>query len=176
MTQSGKFGRRASALLESQFRKRDEDHDLSKDGPEFLWRVDWKKHGLPYCGVYVISTDSLNPCKIGVAQNAVRRLTNLQIAHWRLLQVSEYRWVESSAAAFAVEKEAHSILSANGKGLLGEWFDVRPKEAVEAIEWAGLTLGIEINNHAPTFQISVENFQNIVRTASKIVDRETKPR
>lgn len=116
---------------------------------EQLWRVDWRREGLPYCGVYVISTDSLNPCKIGVSINAEKRLASLQTSHWRQLQVSEYRWCNTVDQAFRIEREAHQILKSNGKALLGEWFDVRPSDAIQAMEWAALTHNIELHSGIP---------------------------
>jgi hypothetical protein len=120
-----------------------------KSGAENLWRVNWKANGFPYCGVYVITTDSLYPCKIGLSQNPVKRLASLQTAHWRPIQISGYRWCESQADALKVEQEAHRILEANGKELLGEWFDIRVEAAVEAMEFAALTVGVALNNHVP---------------------------
>jgi hypothetical protein len=140
----------------TRFRKREDDGSSIYEPDrtlEQMWRIDWKREGLPYCGVYVISTDSLTPCKVGVSVNPSKRLATLQTSHWRELQVSEYRWCETVADAGRVEKEAHNILRANGKALLGEWFDVRPTEAVEIIEWAALTVGAAIHAEPPNDSI-----------------------
>jgi hypothetical protein len=142
-----------SQRIKTRFRRR-EDDGLTIYEPdrvlEQLWRVDWKREQLPYCGVYVISTDSLFPCKIGVSVNPAKRLASLQTSHWRGLQISEYRWCETVADATRVEREAHKILRAHDKALLGEWFDVRPSEAVEAMEWAALTVGATLRSDIPT--------------------------
>ncbi len=112
-----------------------------------LWRINWKKLGLQYCGVYVITTDSLYPCKIGISQNPAKRVASLQTAHWRQVQITEYRWCNNVCEAKKIEAAAHNHLS--GKKLLGEWFDVRPQEALEAIEWASVMENIEVNNGIP---------------------------
>lgn len=120
-----------------------------------LWRINWKTNGYPYCGVYVITTDSLYPCKIGISINPIKRLANLQTSHWRPLQISGYRWCESQADAVKVEAKAHDILTDEGKALLGEWFDVRVEKAVEAMEWAALTLNVALNKHIPNDDVNI---------------------
>lgn len=143
---------RGKVANETRFRKREDDgfgiHEPDRL-VEQLWRLDWKKFGYAHCGIYVISTDSLFPCKIGVSVNPTKRLASLQTSHWRQLQISEYRWCSSVGEARLLEQESHSFLRENGKALLGEWFDVRPKEAVAAIEWAALATGISLRNDVP---------------------------
>lgn len=114
-----------------------------------LWRLNWKSEGLPYCGIYIVTTDSRYPCKIGISQNPAKRLASLQTSHWRLLQISEYRWCGNEKEAKQVEQAVHERLKEQEKLLHGEWFDIRPEEAVEAIEWVGLIEGIAVNKHIP---------------------------
>ena len=116
---------------------------------ENLWRTDWKRNGYPYCGVYVISTDSLIPCKIGISVNPIKRLMSLQTAHWRPLQISGYRWCAHQSDALKVEQKAHMILREDGKELLGEWFDIRPSQAVDVIEWASKMIEVEVRSDCP---------------------------
>lgn len=130
-------------------RHNDEGPGTQPTNPDELWRVNWRQIGLPYCGVYVITTDSLYPCKVGVSVNPVKRLTTLQTSHWRPLQISGYRWAETANDAKAIEKEVHRALAEKGKALLGEWFDVRVPEAVEAIEWASMMTNIPVHRHIP---------------------------
>lgn len=135
-------------------KKESEEPDYFARFPfEQIWRVDWQARGYPFCGVYVISPDSLTPCKVGVSKNAMKRIIDLQIAHWRPIQVSEYRWCKSVADAVKVEKQTHVILREAGRELMGEWFDVRPKAALEAMEWAALTLNIELRSDFPDDEI-----------------------
>lgn len=132
-------------------RNRKNDAELS-DGQGFeseLWRVNWKSLGYPYCGVYVITTDSLYPCKIGISSTPGKRIADLQVAHWRPIQISGYRWAENAIAARKVEKEAHAILNANSKRLMGEWFDIPVDKAVEAIDWAALSVGVDLRTDVP---------------------------
>lgn len=73
----------------------------------------------------------------------------MQTSHWRLLQITEYRWCENEQDAKAVEKLVHEHFREQGKCLNGEWFDVRPDEALEAVEWVALAQGIAVNKHIP---------------------------
>ena len=114
-----------------------------------LWMLNWKELDLPYCGVYVISTDSLLPCKVGFSVSPMKRLAAIQTSHWRKLQVSAYRWCETQAEARKIEQEAHNILRDKKSELLGEWFDARVTEALDAIEWASVTLSIPVHKHVP---------------------------
>jgi hypothetical protein len=116
---------------------------------EELWRINWKESGLPYCGIYIVTTDSLYPCKIGISQNPGKRLASLQTSHWRLLQISDYRWCESKSEARKIERLTHKHFKENNKLLHGEWFDTRPKEAAEALDWVGVAEGIAVNKHVP---------------------------
>lgn len=97
-------------------------------------------------GVYVIGSIANDlPVKVGYSKKVEARLSGLQSGIWFPLRVLKVRYVESQHMARKVEKEAHRILSAAGKALMGEWFDVTPEKALEAIEWAALTLGIELH-------------------------------
>ena len=96
------------------------------------------------CDVYVVSTDSFNPCKVGVAKSVFNRMKSLQGASARKFYPMACYSCPSIKQARQVEQEAHKILKANGKHLQGEWFDVRAKQACDAIEFAALTLGIEV--------------------------------
>jgi hypothetical protein len=120
-----------------------------KQGTKDAWKVDWRAMKLPYYGVYVIGTKEERPCKIGVSKCAKDRLAALQTSHWQKLVVNGYRWVADSKAAYAIERKSHEILKERGKGLLGEWFDVSTAEAIEALEWSSLVLGLELNEQMP---------------------------
>jgi hypothetical protein len=48
------------------------------------------------------------------------------------------------------------MLIAEKKLLLGEWFDVRPEQAVELIDWAGQVLGVEVRSDIPDAKIELQ--------------------
>jgi hypothetical protein len=114
-----------------------------------LWRIDWKRAGYPFCGIYVVTPDNLWPSKVGISTNPTRRLISLQCACWKPLQISEYRYCDTQEAARAVEARVHGMLDESGLGLSGEWFDLRPDKALDAIEFAASVLGVEIRSDIP---------------------------
>lgn len=114
-----------------------------------LWRVDWKKYGLPYCGVYVIGPERGMPVKIGIALNVPKRLATLQTSQWDKLVVHGYRWCENQVAAKKVEKATHLNLKNKQKLMAGEWFSVRVDEALQELEWAGVELNVGVHAKAP---------------------------
>lgn len=116
---------------------------------EHLWRLNWSDLGYPYCGVYVVTTDALWPCKIGVSTNPVKRLNALQTAHWRPLQITGYRYCETFKEARAIEKATHERLKGEHKDLMGEWFDVRADAALEAMEWVALEMSVDLHRKIP---------------------------
>lgn len=114
-----------------------------------LWRINWRAHGYPFCGVYAVSPDNRWPTKIGISQNPLNRLINLQCASWRRLDIAEYFFCADQQKARQIEAKCHAILTEDGKALHGEWFDIRPDKAAEIIAFAGAALGIEVRRDIP---------------------------
>lgn len=114
-----------------------------------LWRINWRKLGYKFCGIYAISPDNGWPTKIGISQNPVKRLINLQGACWKRLDIARYCYAEDFTAARAVEKKVHETLKSDGLLLHGEWFDIRPEKALEIIEFCALSLGVVVRKDVP---------------------------
>lgn len=109
-----------------------------------LWRINWKREGYPYCGIYVISPDNRWPSKIGISQNPAKRVIELQVACWRKLDIAEYCFAADMAAARLVEQKSHEILIESDRLMQGEWFDMRPDKAMDVIKFAALKVGVEL--------------------------------
>jgi len=114
-----------------------------------LWRIDWKKAGFEFCCVYVIGPDKKWPMKIGISTYPAKRLAAMQTALWDPLVVHKLFFASDVASAREVERATHQSLHENDKGLLGEWFDLRPDEASDAVEFAALAIGVEISKEPP---------------------------
>lgn len=82
--------------------------------------------------VYVIGCTG-QPIKIGIARDPYKRLADLQVGFPHKLQLY-WSVVIAGTAAVTVERAAHKRLAA--KRLNGEWFDVDPDDAIEAIKVA----------------------------------------
>lgn len=89
--------------------------------------------------VYVIQADENGPVKIGCASRPTWRLNELQVANWQPLFLRASIPVDNCQM---FEEMAHCI--AASKNIRGEWFDLKPVEAVEII----LT-GITMKGRAP---------------------------
>jgi hypothetical protein len=150
--------------------RRQQHEELEYDDLDsHLWRVNWKAEGYPFCGIYCVSPDNRWPTKIGISQNPAKRLVGIQTGVWRRVDVVGYRYCANSTEAREVEKKTHSIFRESSLGLHGEWFDIRGDKAVETVEFAAVTLGIELQSKIPNEKIrsSLWNWmvmQNNVRT------------
>jgi hypothetical protein len=116
------------------------------DAKKTVWLADWKKHKLPYCSIYVVSTDSKWPCKVGISVSPRKRLVQLQTSVWKPLEVAGCYWCNTVNEAKAVEKKMHETLTSDGAWLLGEWFDMRPDKVPPLIEFVASVAGIEIHD------------------------------
>ncbi len=133
--------------------------------------TDWRGYGLPHCSVYVICPDNDWPCKVGVSVYAVKRLMQLQTSVWRPLKLGACFWFETVADARKVERKVHQMLSDDNKWLHGEWFDMRPKEAADMVQFAALTEGVECNDDVQDARIRSDleaNF-NEVRYSDDVI-------
>lgn len=106
------------------------------------WEMD--DHGAV---VYVIAPDENGPCKIGYTTNIGLRHSAIQVGCWLPLGVFAVRvcfkregghwgslWESMVSGARYVESEVHAKLKELDCHLNGEWFDLTPKEAVQAVE------------------------------------------
>lgn len=108
-----------------------------------VWLADWREAKLPHCTLYLISPDNDWPCKVGVSTSARKRLTALQTSVWRPIKVDYSVWCRTVAEAKALEKALHATLTEDGKWMHGEWFDMRPNDAIDLISFKAMVMGIE---------------------------------
>lgn len=111
-----------------------------------VWLADWKSYKLPHCSIYVVSPDGQWPCKVGISTYAYRRLLGLQTSVWKPLKMMGCYWAKTVAEARALEKAVHRRLTEDNVWLHGEWFDMRPNNARDMIEFVALVEGIEISS------------------------------
>lgn len=115
--------------------------------------VDWLSFGLPYCTVYVVTTQDQWPCKIGFSSAPLKRIVALQTSHWKRLIVWGGFWASDEAGARKVEGAVHSALEAQGKALLGEWFDIKPEPALETVERLASEVGVAVSDDFPSPEV-----------------------
>lgn len=143
------------------------DYDRPDD---YLWMVNWKSFGLPYCNVYVIAPDRHWPVKVGISITAEKRLATLQTSHWKRLFVTHCFWCPTIADAKRVERKAHAMLTEDNALLLGEWFDRNPDQAADVVRFAadveGVDLGTTIEREDIRKYVSERVWQIYAETSS----------
>ncbi|ATQ77891.1 hypothetical protein CR152_27850 [Massilia violaceinigra] len=101
------------------------------------------------CFVYIVH-EVLQPgvCKIGVALNAARRVSHLQVGTWRDLVLAESFLCPTEEAAHLVEREVH--LALKEYHCRGEWFAVTPDFAANAVRSAAARANANLAGAAMT--------------------------
>lgn len=116
---------------------------------DLTWMADWRAIGLPYCSVYVVAPIDGWPCKIGISTNPMKRVSALQTASWKQLEVAWCCFVESVNVAKALERRSHDALTQQSLWLHGEWFDLRPDKAKELVAFEAALAGVETQEALP---------------------------
>jgi predicted GIY-YIG superfamily endonuclease len=83
--------------------------------------------------VYVISESPAGPVKIGVTDDANKRLSQLQTGNSRSLRLVKSWRFPTRQAADTAEVEIHEV-AAPARWLKGEWFDYSESDVVALIE------------------------------------------
>lgn len=124
------------------------------DARKAVWLVNWRAWDLPYCSLYVVSTDSKWPCKIGISIDPVKRISGIQTGVWRRVDVHKCFYLKSVKEARTLEQKIHRTLTDQGKWLHGEWFDMRPEQTTDIIEFEAMILGLDINSEIQEDEIA----------------------
>lgn len=143
--------------------------------------------------LYVIAPDIDGPTKIGISANIKNRVEQLQIGCWLPLKVYGVRFATkrvfvnanclegvAKESARALEAACHKNLRACDVGLNGEWFDITPKEALEAISVTGKkegiaavsladAAGIEVSKRNRTESDAYDHFMGALTQANQFI-------
>lgn len=102
--------------------------------------------------VYVVRGDH-HMAKIGVTTNPAARLGQLRTGSAHAI---DYAYIGCTTTnGYAIEGRAHAALAAHRRN--GEWFDVSPQDAIDAIEAAAAELG------TPLLRLTQEQAEEAVR-------------
>lgn len=98
-------------------------------------------------GIYVITADDGEPCKVGITNNLSSRLCEIQIGNWNRLRPSFFSfvvgdnirrqlnmWSAFSNSAATLEAKVHRQLREFDLGLSGERFDIGEADCVAVIK------------------------------------------
>lgn len=109
--------------------------------------------------VYVVGTLKANCVKVGMANDPIARLAQLQTGNHEKLYLHRVFWTSAPDAARDLESRSHSFLTKKTKRLVGEWFECSPMVAHDTIVNAcrSLVLGFQaITPHGP-LEVKIEN-------------------
>lgn len=84
--------------------------------------------------IYIISSSSNGPVKIGISDDPDRRLRQLQTGHPTLLAIHHREPVEKPTHARMLERFIHDTLSP--KRMIGEWFNIGTQDAIGEVRFA----------------------------------------
>ena len=100
------------------------------------------------CVLYVLAVGQDGPSKIGFTTDIMQRIRSLQTGNWQQIKAYDFRvalpknmsgmWFDlekfAVQGAKLAEIEAHRLLTEFDLRLMGEWFDVSPKDALAVID------------------------------------------
>lgn len=109
--------------------------------------------------VYVIhEADDPSICKIGIANDPIRRLRAHQVSTWRRLKLAAAFTAPTAEAASSIEASVHKTLW--GVHVSGEWFKVSPERAVAEVEAVASCIGIGIKLFEAADMKTIKIIQN----------------
>jgi len=89
--------------------------------------------------LYLVTTERNAPVKVGVAEDPVRRLSDLQTANFNLLRLHRFWWLAGRQVSERIERAFKDHFSP--RCVRGEWFDLPLPEAEAFVEAAIRDLG-----------------------------------
>ena len=90
--------------------------------------------------VYLLTPVRASPVKIGISEDPVQRLVQIQVSHYEEVVFHRFWWLPGIAVATRIEaafKRDHA-----NRNIRGEWFDMSPFAAEQEVEAAIQRLGI----------------------------------
>jgi allophanate hydrolase subunit 2 len=100
---------------------------------------------LGFACVYAVGPTGGRPLRIGWSKQLKDRMKELQLGCWKELQIHDIIWTAGDMLAIRIFNEAVAVLDKAKRRLTGDWFDVTPESARQAIRLASDKLTI------PTF-------------------------
>jgi hypothetical protein len=102
---------------------------------------------LEFACVYAVGPVGGRPLRIGWARQLKDRMHDLQLGCWKELQIHHIVWTAGDLLATRVHGEATALLDKARRRLTGDWFDVTPEYATQAIRLATDKLTIPTFSH-----------------------------
>lgn len=97
--------------------------------------------------VYVAGPTGGRPLRIGWAKQLKDRMSELQLGCWKELHIHDIRWTVGDMLAIRILNETHGVLDKAKRRLTGDWFDLAPEYATQALRLATDKLAIPTFSH-----------------------------
>lgn len=103
---------------------------------------------LGFACVYAVGPTGGRPLRISWAKQLGEKLKELQPGCWKELQVHDVAWTVGDMLAVRLLNETAGILDKAKRRLTGDWFDVTPEFAKQALRLATEKTGLPTFTHA----------------------------
>lgn len=96
-----------------------------------------RKHG--FDSLYLVTTDTDHPVKVGIAEDPLRRLSDLQTSNFTSLHIHRFWWMPGRRITARIESAFKDHFQS--QNIRGEWFDLALPTAEAFIEASIRSLG-----------------------------------
>jgi hypothetical protein len=103
---------------------------------------------LGFACVYAVGPIGGRPLKISWSRQFKEKLLELQGGNWKELQVHDVVWMNGDILAMRLLSEVVSFFDKAKRRLLGDWYDVTPELASQALRLATDKTGVPTFTHA----------------------------
>jgi hypothetical protein len=100
-----------------------------------------------YACVYAVGPSGGRPLRVGWSKKLPFRMKELQAGYWKELQLHHIAWTVGDMLAIRVFNEVAAMFDKASRRLTGDWFDVTPEFAAQAIRLASDKLGVPTFSH-----------------------------
>lgn len=102
---------------------------------------------LGFIAILAVGPSSGRPVRLGWTGDLKQRMRKVQHGYWKPIEIHHIVWVQGEFAAVRLLEETFALLGKSGRRLLGDWFDITPEFAEQAIKIASKKAGVTISSH-----------------------------
>ncbi|SHH04551.1 hypothetical protein [Bradyrhizobium erythrophlei] len=102
---------------------------------------------LQFDAVYAVGPSGGRPLRLACSHEPFRRIKVIQLGYWNELQLHHIVWTAGELFANRIFSEVAGFFDKAKRRLTGDWFDVTPDFAVQAIRLASDKSGVPILSH-----------------------------
>jgi hypothetical protein len=107
---------------------------------------------LGFACVYAVGPSGGRPLRIGWSRQLKDRMKELQLGCWKDLQIHDIIWTAGDILAIRLFNDVAATFDKAKRRLTGDWFDVTPEFAQQAIRLASDKLTVPTFSHGDMLQ------------------------